>query len=72
MLTTQAIGCQLIPDAVPPGSLWWRHGNFKPGKDLPCGCQNFSPAAFLQGHAVGFICIAGVQVEDGAKFPPRG
>lgn len=64
MVATQAIGCQLNPDAVSPGSSWWRHSNFKPGKDLPCGCQNFSPAAFPQGHTVGFIRISEVQVDD--------
>ena len=52
MDATQSIKEHLNPEKKSKGSSPWRSENFVPGVALPCGCENFSPAAFPQGHTV--------------------
>jgi hypothetical protein len=52
MDATQSIKEHLNPKKKSKGSSPWRSENFVPGVALPCGCENFSPAAFPQGHTV--------------------
>ena len=52
MGATQSIQEHLKPDKKSHGSAWWRDANFVPGVVLPCGCENFSPVQFPQGHIV--------------------
>lgn len=54
MDATQCIERHFTVKNKPHGSSWWRDAFYKPGVTLPSGCENFSPAAFPQGHMVHF------------------
>jgi hypothetical protein len=58
MEATKGIEGCLAPKNKSCGSSWWRNAHFKPGVTLPCGCENFSPATFPQGHTVTFVAAA--------------
>ena len=57
MDATQSIEEHLNPKKKSKGSSPWRSENFVPGVVLPCGCENFSPAVFPQGHTVGVTLL---------------